>query len=351
MSLLKKNAIVATGVILSNGLAFVFHFVAGRMLGPDEYGEFAAMLTVLMVIALPLTSLNSTVTKFVSKANVDNPATIRKLKHRFQRDMLLTIGPLVLVLIFLRNPISEYLNLADPKHMILIGIAGLVSLFLSINRGVAIGVQNYKRFSSNLVLEAVARLLILIALAYLGTGAIGAIIAFGAAYFLAFGILEFAQKRSFTETERTNFGRKELYRFMGVMLAVQFAIQGSINLPTLYIKHAYTSEFTGYWNAALTISRSILFVTMAVSMVLFTETAGSDDSESRKRNLRLSVLLVLLGSGIIALLFYIFPELFLRLLFGAEFVEAADILQWMGFAMIGFSLLDLWSKYYLAKMK
>jgi len=83
MSLLKKNIIVVTGVIISNGLAFVFHFAAGRMLGPDEYGEFGAMLAVLMVIGLPLGALSSTVTKFISKINISDPESVRKLKQRF----------------------------------------------------------------------------------------------------------------------------------------------------------------------------------------------------------------------------------------------------------------------------
>lgn len=351
MSLIKKNVIVATGVVISNGLAFIFHFVAGRILGPEEYGEFGAMIAMLMVIGLPLSALSSTVTKFISRLNSTDPEAIKKLKVQFQKDTLITIGLIVAAVIIFRRAISQYLNLDDPNILIIIAITGLISLFMGINRGIALGVQNYRQFSVNLVIEALTRLLALFALVNLGFGASGALGAFSIAYLLAFLLLEFAQKRVFIHHKESDIGRRELYRFLGVMLAVQFAIQGSINLPTLYIKHAYSSEFTGYWNAALTIARTILFVTMTVSLVLFTETAGQSEVNARKRNLIVSSVLVLVGAGVMAAIFYYFPEFFLNLLFGAEYTEASDILKWMGIAMIGFGLLDLWSKYYLAKLK
>jgi len=351
MSLLKKNAIVASGVIISNGLAFVFHFVAGRMLGPDEYGELGALLAMLLVIGLPLSALNSTVTKFISKLNSTNPESIRKLKHKFQRDASLTSGILILAIFLFRDAISSYLNLDNTYIVVVIAITGLASLLLGINRGVSLGVQNYKQFSYNMIIESFVRLLALVALVQIGWGAPGGLTAFSLAYLVAFLILEFSHRKKFAHRKKTDLSRKELYRFLGIMLVVQIVIQGSINLPTLYIKHVYSNQFTGYWNAALTISRTILLVTMAVSMVLFTETAGRTENQKPKDQLLLSTILVLLGSGIIAVLFYYFPEFFLQLLFGKEFIGAADILRWMGFAMIGFSLLDLWSKYYLAKMK
>ncbi len=351
MSLIQKNVIMTAGVVAANILAFVFHFIAGRLLGPEEYGEFGALIATVMVIGLPLSALSSTVTKFISRANASDPKAIRKLKQRFQIDAL-AIGGLILIgVMIFRNTISDYLKLDRPGVLILIAFTGLFSLLLGISRGVALGVRNYTQYSWNLIIESFMRLLALFALVYLGIGATGALGSYCIAYLISFVILELTHNKRFTHKESASFSRKELYRFMGVMLAVQFAIRGSINLPTLYIKHEYSNEFTGYWNAALTISRTILFVTAAVSMVLFTETSSNNPRSSTRRNLIISSTLVFCSSGLIALVYFLFPEFFLRLLFGEKFIDAAPILQWMGFSMIGFGLIDLWSKYYLAKMK
>ena len=52
MSLIKHSSILIVGVIISNGLAYVFHFIAGKMLGPEGYGEFGALMALLLVVAL-----------------------------------------------------------------------------------------------------------------------------------------------------------------------------------------------------------------------------------------------------------------------------------------------------------
>lgn len=351
MSLLKKNVIVVTGVLISNLLAFAFHFIAGRILGPDAYGEFGAMLALLMIIGLPIGALNSTVTKFTSRVNSNKPEVIRKLKSKFQFDAILASGIIIISILIFRKAMSSFLNLESSYMLLVIAGTGLVSLLLGINRGVVLGVQNYNQYSRSLIIESVVRLLALFALIYLGLEASGAIGAFSIAYLTAFLILEYHHKLTFKEKKKSNIRRKELYKFFGVMLAVQIMIQGTINIPTLYIKHEYSSIFTGYWNAALTVSRTILFFTTAVTMVLFTETAGTQSPDSRKKNFQLSSFLVFAGAGALAVIFYFFPEFFLKLLFGSEYIGAAAILRWMGFAMLGISLINLWAKYYLAKMK
>lgn len=351
MSLLKKNVIVIIGVLISNLLAFIFHFVAGRRLGPDAYGVFSALLAMLMIIAVPMNALNSTATKYSSTLIKANIRSLTALRKRLQVDILSVAGAVLLIMIIFNNWINDYLRLDNRWSLIMVVIAASIAYLLAINRGFSQGHRKYTQLSYSRIIEALSRVIFLVILIAIGTGAVGAFLAFGFGYLIAFLWLEYFRRRESTDEQELQIPRKEMYRFLFLVLIVQLTIQAGINLPTLYVHHTYSNEFTGYWNAALTISRMMLFATSAVSLVLFAETANSDSRKQRKKTFLFSNILILFGSLAIATAFYLAPEFFISKLYGPEYTEAASILKWMGFAMVFFSLLDLWSKYYLAKMK
>lgn len=50
-----------------NVLNFVFQFLMARMLGPSDYGVFAALITLIYIIAIPSDSIQTVVSKYTSK--------------------------------------------------------------------------------------------------------------------------------------------------------------------------------------------------------------------------------------------------------------------------------------------
>jgi O-antigen/teichoic acid export membrane protein len=52
-----------------------------------------------------------------------------------------------------------------------------------------------------------------------------------------------------------------------------------------------------------------------------------------------------------AAVFFGIPHFFIRALYGPTFLGAVPILQWMGVAMIFIGVLQLWTDYYLARLK
>jgi len=135
------------------------------------------------------------------------------------------------------------------------------------------------------------------------------------------------------------------------VLLANLLIQSIINVPALVIKHFYTDEFTGYWTAAFNIARLSLFITAAISMVMFPEIAGEQDHQSKKKIFNRAALLVLFTSLGAAIVFFAIPGLLLRILYGPSFEGAVPVLEWMGFGMIFIGLLQLRVDYFLAQLK
>ena len=69
---LKDNFILFSGLFILNILGYFFHFYAGRKLGPEDYGIFGSLLSLIYIILMPLNSLQTIISKFVSNFKVKN---------------------------------------------------------------------------------------------------------------------------------------------------------------------------------------------------------------------------------------------------------------------------------------
>src|SRR3972149_7822692 len=74
--LFSGSAIMIFGSNLANFVAYLYHLVIGRLLGPAPYGELSAVLSVLGLIFASLNFLGLVIVKFVSSAKKDELVSI-----------------------------------------------------------------------------------------------------------------------------------------------------------------------------------------------------------------------------------------------------------------------------------
>src|SRR4030095_5805242 len=100
MSLLKNSTIVIVGVVVSNILAYVFHFIAGRMLGPEDYGIFGALMALFLLISLPAGALTFAITKYTARFNSDDDlGKIALLRKKIQNGVLFFSAGLLVIIV------------------------------------------------------------------------------------------------------------------------------------------------------------------------------------------------------------------------------------------------------------
>ena len=341
------------GVIVSNLLAYAFHFIAGRMLGPEDYGVFGALMALFLLVALPVGSIGIAITKFTSKYFVEKRfGQIAWLRKKIQHDVLIfSVIMLSLIILFSGN-LAKFLNIASNTSVITVGIILVSALVLPINRGLLQGMKKFQIYSWNTIIESFSRLILLIGLLYMGFGVNGAIMAYGLAYFIAFILIfPFIKETKVAIETSEQMPLKPIYKYMFLVLMVNLILQSIINVPSLFVKHYYSSEFTGYWTAALNIARISLFITAAIAVVMFPEIAGEKENKTKRRIFTKAASLVILISVGMAVVFVVIPKFLIQTLYGNDFIGAAPILKWMGLAMIFVGLLQLWTSYFLAGRK
>jgi O-antigen/teichoic acid export membrane protein len=341
------------GVVVSNLLAYVFHFVAGRKLGPAEYGAFGALMALFILAGIPVSILGSAITKFTSRYHSEGKlGIISVFRKRIMKITLILSSMLLMGFTIMASPIASFLKIDSPDSIIIVGITLSIAVLLPINRGILQGMKKFAILTWNSILEASSRLAFLVVLLYLGYGVKGAVLAYGLAYFISF-LLVFPYIRE-TRVEVTDFQEiqmTQIYKFIFMVFLVNIFIQGLINLPSLFVKHNYTEEFTGYWTAALTIARTSLFVSGAISLVMFPEISREKDILIRKKYFYKATILALAGLSAMAFVQFVIPEFIIQILYGPAYIGAAPILQWMGFVMIFIGLIQLRADYFLAKLK
>ncbi|WP_207512310.1 oligosaccharide flippase family protein [Longitalea luteola] len=353
MSILKNSTLVIAGVIVSNMLAYAFHFVAGRMLGPQDYGVFGALMSLFLLVALPAGALSFAITKYTARFNYEKElGMIGVLRKKIQNDILVFSGITLLFILVFAKFIANFLKISSVIPVIIIGVTLAFSLLLPVNRGILQGMQKFFHYSMNTIIEAFARLVLLVSLLFLGYGVNGAILAYGFAYLIAFlWIFPYIKETKETIAVTKKIDIKPIYRFIFQVLTVNTILQSILNIPSLLIKHFYSSELTGNWIAALNLARLSLFLVTAISLVMFPEISKEKDVAVKKKIFYKSTILVLIVTSLMAMVFFFIPQFLIGGLYGNSFLGAASILKFMGFAMIFFGLLQLRMDYFLAGLK
>jgi O-antigen/teichoic acid export membrane protein len=347
MNIIKDSSVIVAGIIISNILAYIFHFVVGRALGPADYGVFGALTAVFTILSIPSSAFGSAIVKFSSKLAVKKQfGKIGFLRKKMQ-DIMIIFGIVVfLTILVFSSQIASYLNINSSIPVIVTGFVLVFALISPVNRGVLQGLKKFKDYSINGILESASRLVLVLVFLVMGMRVSGALLAYGLAYFIAF-LAIFPLIKETRKKER--FEINGFYKFVLIVLLTMLFMQILINAPTIFIKHYFSAEFTGFWNAALNLARISLLVTGGISIVMFPEVAGEKKQKNKKKIFGKALLLTLISSVVISILFFILGSLAVSLLYGSAYLPAVPILEWMGLAMIFLSVIQLGISYWLAE--
>lgn len=63
---IRNSIIVFGGTMFTNFGAYLYHLIVGRIMGPERYGEFAALFSLLFIISVPSQVVQLVLTKYFS---------------------------------------------------------------------------------------------------------------------------------------------------------------------------------------------------------------------------------------------------------------------------------------------
>lgn len=356
MSLLRSSGMMILAVVGANLLAYGFHMVAGRFLGPSAYGQLGVLISFFSIASIPFAGLSWAFTKVLG-ANSEDASTHKEIRRIFTRiglrSVLLFGG--ILVGVYFLTP--NKLNIEQDLSWLTVWLMFIFFTPYWLVSGQLRAIREFKGLSIFQTAEALARFTcLLLFILVFKPGVPGVLLAFALGYLLP--TLFFSKQTgtffsAWRDKSPLNILRKQRNKWVyycPVISAKNLVFLGITNISVLLVNEWLGSESTGYWNAALTIARINQFAAAAISTVLFAEAVNSRSGNTQRLfAIKSSVLFSVIALFVVTM-FFIVPGFFITPLFGPSFSQAEVYLPWIGVGTAILGLAQIWADFILARL-
>ena len=337
---------------LANFIDFAFHFWMGRTLSPAEFAVLQTLNSIVLIYVTASGVFQPVLGRFVAEArSTGRAASVPAIFQSFLRAAVWVGLGLTLAVYAFSNPLAQWLNL--PAWAV--QISGLL-IFLSTLRPVAAGVlQGEERFISfgfTRVLTSLGRLVLGILLVYYGFRLRGAVIAFPFGWLAGIaGAFLLLGKPLWAKGPQPPEGilRKGWQLSFHALLAY-ITFMSLTSLDLIWVNRTLSANLAGAYASMVVLRRVIALLPGVAVIVMFPRIAATLVQGGLPDRLLLGTAgIVAAASGALTLVYFIFGNALVRIIFGSAYGPAAAQLGWMGFGMVGVSLSSIWLNYYLAE--
>ncbi len=291
--LLNGSAILLSALCILTLANFGYNIAVARILGPVAYGHTTAVYTLLVLTSAVTLSIQILTAKMVAQQPT---AELQTLAYREFHRWGWAAGILVTsLLLLLRNTITQYLNTPTPLLIILLAAGTLFYVPLGARRGFFLGTCSFHQLGNSLVLEALTRLLLSLALMKLGFGVPGVVAANAAAVVTAYLLARPRLTAVSSSQHDIAFDYRE-----GIQAAVFFAGQVVINnCDIVVVKHFVAPAAAGLYAAVSMVGRVVFFSSWSIINSMFPISAGTSSRKEDDHGVLGLTLLMVVGTCLI----------------------------------------------------
>ncbi len=345
----KSSAVMFAGTMVTNVLAYVYHLVVGRALGPVGYGELAALLSIFYILNSPSLVVQNILVKFFSqlRANGDHGQG-KRLFFRISRLLLICEGVAFVLVLPLVGAIASFLHIEQKMNLILLYFMFGAFVFTIVNVSV---LQAYQQFVAISLVNALGGAL------RLGFGAVASMFGVGwalganvIASLVAYATTFIPMKGFFAHRERvlTISPAAAMYYSVPTFVTV-FSVNALYSLDVVLVKHFFNPVDAGVYSSLSVLGKIIFFASYSIGQVAFPMLAERKELGKSYRSIVAGALGIVgaISFGLTAI-YFLFPDIVVNLLFGQAFLGASGYLGMFGLFISLYTLANLLSTMYIA---
>ena len=346
--LVRQNLILFIGGLIAGIGGFVFHAIAGRVLGPETYGQVAFLIAVYAVGTAPALILIVVLARYTATLSARGAEGISSLLIRTIRLVAIPCLAAILFTTLLARPLANFEHLGSTIPVLILGFSIALIWQVAIPRGILQGLQRFTALSLNLSLELVVRTAAVVALLaanYAVSGAMAAVL-LGLVFAFALGLIAL---RDHLRSSKTRVRLRVMAGFSLTAAAGIIGVQILYNQDVILAEHYLNSHAGGIYGGLNKIGTILYFLTLSVSQVLFPRVVEAVAKEEHPGRILLysAGLLTLLGAGAL-LVFGVVPGLVVGVLFGPSFQDAVPYVFAVGVIGLALSLDNLLVQFFMA---
>ncbi len=348
----RSGALLAAATAVSILAAYVFLLAAGRILGTEAYGSFAALLGLLTIILIPAGALQMAVSREVSRSlAMGDERSAARLAHGTLRAFTVATVPLVVVMVALAPVLSSVLKIDSTPAVVIAVLSLSTALVYPVAMGVLQGEQRFVPLASLYIIPWVVRVVVLGIAATAGARLGGAVFATLAGAVVSMAVAYALIRPQIRGAERLS--RAELGRFLVYLWPVAVALIGIAlltNVDVLIVKARFSGHDAGAYAAASAFARVGFFLPAAILTVLFPRTAARQARGEETEDILGRSLFATAGfCGLLALVYAAAGTGLVTLTYGVDYAKGGEVLAPFALAMGLFSLANVLVGYHLSR--
>src|SRR3989344_8397842 len=269
-NLIKDNLSLFITMFLAYIINYFFHFYVGRKLGPEDYGIFGVLLSIVYIVVMPLMAIQTTLSKYVAELYVKNEK--EKLSYLFLRSLknIGILGIIISILFIIVSPLlSSFLRINVISPLIILGSSIMFAFLVPIIRGFLQGMQKFKLLGSTFIIESLSKIFIGIPLIFLGFGVNAAIGGFALSFVLPLILFIYFIKIGFFKEKKIKFNTSQIYKYSFPVLLMLIALTGLYTWDVVLVKRFFNPVEAGQYAALSLFGKIIFFATLSIGMVMF----------------------------------------------------------------------------------
>jgi O-antigen/teichoic acid export membrane protein len=346
--LVRQNLTLFAGGLIAGIGGFVYHAIAGRVLGPSVYGQVAFLIAVYSVGTAPALILIVVLARYTATLIARGEVGVRTLMTRTIR--LVAIPGLIAVLIttLIARPVAEFEHLGSALPVLILGFSIALVWQVAIPRGILQGLQRFTSLSLNLSLELIVRTTVVFGLLTAGYAVSGAMAAVFMGLAFCFGLGLFSLRDHFGKSG-TRVPLRAMFGFSLTAAAGIIGIQVLYNQDVILAEHYLNGHAGGIYGGLNKIGTILFFLTLSVSQVLFPRVVEAVAKEQHPGRIlaQSAGILTALGAGAL-FVFLVAPGLVVGVLFGPSFRDATPYVLPVGVIGLALSLDNLLVQFFMA---
>jgi glycosyltransferase involved in cell wall biosynthesis/O-antigen/teichoic acid export membrane protein len=346
-----KAAGLAAASMASNVIALAFTVVFARLLGTAGYGSLAALVSTFLILSVPGLALQVATARETALGRLGEGRRLSATHRRWMGELAVAFVALAAAGVLLRRPLADAIGVEEVWAAGATLATGCAWLALSIERGMLQGLRAYRAAGLSIVVEALARLGIGLALVGLGTDVTGAYLASPLSMVAMAVILGVVLRRRLGPPAHD----ARPPRFDSLIAGAWAPVVGLTliavlqNVDVIIVKHRVGGEEAGAYAAAAVAAKVVIWIGIGLAYYLVPEAARRAQEGGNPRGVLARALAIVLAVAAPMLAVYaVAPHTVLGLGFDVHVSEADRALVVLGAAMTLLAVASLAVQFMLA---
>ncbi len=348
MKHLRDTILVFSSTAINFFLAYVLHFILGRVLGPSNYGLYGVVMNLSWVIGVPLSVMGVAMVKYSSFFHAKNDySSLSGLLRVLSKSSLIINLLFLLFFVLLSNQLSLMLGGNLSLLIVLLavsfpfsGLSGLLTNFFQ-------GIGKVKLYSVLVVLSNIVRLIVASILA-VEFGVNGSLIAVTISSIIMLIIIVPLIIKYF-KPKPVLINTRELLSFSLSVLLTTLFINWIIQFDLFFVKSIIGSEQAGYYEAAVTLSRAFLMSSSVMAVFFPAFNKAIVNGSKLKHELLWAIIYTSLICLVGLLAYYLFGDIIINITYSSSFLPALPVLKILAIGYSAYSLFNVLLNFAWAK--